>query len=114
MEVTRVDYVRVPVDDIEAAQRFYGEILGLRRNEHLDHEDWVEYETGNLTLALVDPQMFGSEFSPLVALAIRVAGEIRASARTVRAPTPGVSSNSGKSAGPRSAAAARLPCRRRR
>jgi len=33
MEVTRVDYVRVPVDDIEAATHFYGEILGLPRND---------------------------------------------------------------------------------
>ena len=31
----------------------------------------------------------------------------------LRAPTPGVSSNSGKSTGPRSAAAASVPCRRR-
>src|SRR3954462_996545 len=36
-----------------------------------------------------------------------------ARACTVRAPTPGVSNNSGKSFGPRSAAAARLPCSRR-
>ena len=36
-----------------------------------------------------------------------------ASARTVRAPTPGTSSRSAKSRGPRSAAAASAPCRRR-
>ena len=36
-----------------------------------------------------------------------------ARARTVRAPTPGTSSRSAKSEGPRSAAAAVLPCRRR-
>ena len=28
IEITRVDYVRVPVDDIEAAKHFYGEVLG--------------------------------------------------------------------------------------
>jgi catechol 2,3-dioxygenase-like lactoylglutathione lyase family enzyme len=35
IDVTRVDYVRVPVDDIEKARHFYGEVLGLPRNEHL-------------------------------------------------------------------------------
>ena len=44
IDVTRVDYVRVPVDDIEQAKHFYGDVLGLPRNEHLDHEDWIEYE----------------------------------------------------------------------
>ena len=43
IEVTRVDYIRVPVDDIEKATHFYGEVLGLPRNPHLDHEDWIEY-----------------------------------------------------------------------
>src|SRR4029078_6842193 len=52
MEITRVDYIRVPVDDIEAAKQFYGETLGLPRNEHLDHDDWIEYEGADVTLAV--------------------------------------------------------------
>ena len=67
----RADFVSVPVRDLKRADEFYGQTLGLRRNPK-SSERWVEYETGNLTLALVDPQMFGREFSPLVALAIRV------------------------------------------
>ncbi len=63
--IERVDYVRVPVDDIEQAKHFYGEVLGLPRNRHLDHEDWVEYEASNLTLAVMTPQTHDYEFSPL-------------------------------------------------
>jgi len=55
IDVQRVDYIRVPVTDMEKANHFYGEVLGLERNPHSPHEDWVEYETGNLTLALADP-----------------------------------------------------------
>jgi catechol 2,3-dioxygenase-like lactoylglutathione lyase family enzyme len=74
IEVTRVDYIRVPVDDIDAARHFYGEVLGLPRNEHLDHEDWVEYEAGNVTLAVMTPDSHDYEFAPLPpgTLALRV------------------------------------------
>jgi len=65
MQVTRVDYIRVPVDDIEAAKRFYGDVLGLPRNEHLDHEDWVEYEASNVTLAVMTPATHEYEFAAL-------------------------------------------------
>jgi catechol 2,3-dioxygenase-like lactoylglutathione lyase family enzyme len=65
IEVTRVDYIRVPVDDIEKAQHFYGDVLGLPRNEHLDHEDWIEYEASNLTLAVMTPHTHDGEFAAL-------------------------------------------------
>jgi predicted enzyme related to lactoylglutathione lyase len=65
IEITRVDYVRVPVDDIGAATTFYGDVLGLPRNEHLDHEDWVEYEASNVTLAVMTPHTHEYEFAPL-------------------------------------------------
>ena len=65
LEITRVDYVRVPVDDIEAATQFYGETLGLPRNERLHHDDWVEYEASNVTLAVMTPETHDYEFAPL-------------------------------------------------
>jgi predicted enzyme related to lactoylglutathione lyase len=65
IDVTRVDYVRVPVDDIERAKQFYGQVLGLPRNEHLDNEDWVEYEASNVTLAVMTPETHDYEFAPL-------------------------------------------------
>jgi catechol 2,3-dioxygenase-like lactoylglutathione lyase family enzyme len=65
MDVQRVDYIRVPVTDMEAANRFYGEVLGLRRNPNSPADDWVEYEAGNLTLAVMTPHTHEYEFTPL-------------------------------------------------
>ena len=65
IDVTRVDYIRVPVDDIEKAKHFYGEVLGLPRNEHLDHDDWIEYEASNVTLAVMTPETHDYAFAPL-------------------------------------------------
>jgi extradiol dioxygenase family protein len=52
MQVTRVDFIALPVEDLARAAAFYGETLGLARNPHNSGDRWVEYETGNLTLAL--------------------------------------------------------------
>jgi predicted enzyme related to lactoylglutathione lyase len=65
LDITRVDYIRVPVDNIDAATHFYGEVLGLPRNEHLDHDDWIEFEASNLTLAVMTPETHEYEFEPL-------------------------------------------------
>ncbi len=74
IEVERVDYVRVPVTDIDQAKRFYGEILGLEQNPNSPHDDWVEYEAGNLTLAVMTPHTHDYEFEPLppATIALRV------------------------------------------
>ena len=52
IQATRVDFIAVPVEDLARADAFYGEILGLARNPHSSGEQWVEYETGNLTISL--------------------------------------------------------------
>jgi predicted enzyme related to lactoylglutathione lyase len=65
MEVTRVDYIRVPVDDIDAAQNFYGEVLGLPRNARAGHDDWIEYEASNVTLAVMTPETHDYDFAAL-------------------------------------------------
>jgi predicted enzyme related to lactoylglutathione lyase len=65
LEVTRVDYIRVPVDDIDAATHFYGDVLGLPRNTKLKHDDWVEFEASNVTLAVMTPATHDYEFAPL-------------------------------------------------
>ena len=74
MKVDRVDYIRVPVTDIEEANRFYGELLGLRRNQNSPSDDWVEYEAGNVTLAVMTPHTHEYEFSalPPATIALRV------------------------------------------
>ena len=64
IDAQRVDFIAVPVEDRERAARFYGETLGFRRNPN-STETWIEFETGNVTLALVDPSSAGQPFTPL-------------------------------------------------
>jgi predicted enzyme related to lactoylglutathione lyase len=61
IDVQGVDFVRVPVTDIEQAKDFYGGVLGLPPGP-TQHENWVEYQAGNLTLAVMEPGAFGQEF----------------------------------------------------
>jgi predicted enzyme related to lactoylglutathione lyase len=65
IEVERVDFVRIPVTDIEKAKRFYGKVLGLEQKLNSPGDDWVEFETGNVTLAVMTPHTHGYEFAPL-------------------------------------------------
>jgi len=65
IDVQRVDYIRVPVTDMQKANHFYEEVLGLERNPNSPGEDWVEYETGNVTLAVMTPHAHDYEFTPL-------------------------------------------------
>ena len=64
IDVQGVDYIRVPVTDIERAKEFYGGVLGLPPGPS-QHEDWVEYEAGNVTLAVMTPETHEYEFAPL-------------------------------------------------
>jgi predicted enzyme related to lactoylglutathione lyase len=83
IDVQRVDYIRVPVTDIDAANRFYGEVLGLRRNPNSPSDDWVEYEAGNVTLAVMTPHTHEYEFAPLppATIALRVPDVAEAKAK---------------------------------
>jgi catechol 2,3-dioxygenase-like lactoylglutathione lyase family enzyme len=69
MDVQRIDFIALPVEDLARADAFYGETLGLARNPN-SGERWVEYETGNLTLAL-------STFGGALALRVAEVGEGR-------------------------------------
>jgi catechol 2,3-dioxygenase-like lactoylglutathione lyase family enzyme len=72
MHVQRTDFVGVAVTDRERAVEFYGETLGLKRNE-LAHPEWPEFETGNVTILLNTPEQTGVPFSPSnTAIALRV------------------------------------------
>jgi catechol 2,3-dioxygenase-like lactoylglutathione lyase family enzyme len=77
----RVDFVSIPVRDKERAAKFYGETLGLQLNP-LTGGSWPEFETGNVTLAVVVPEELGLEFEPLpfgsVAIRVPDVGEARA------------------------------------
>ena len=77
----RVDFVSIPVRDKDRAAKFYAETLGLQLNP-LTGDRWPEFETGNVTLAVVVPEAMGLEFEPLpfgsVAIRVPDVGEARA------------------------------------
>jgi catechol 2,3-dioxygenase-like lactoylglutathione lyase family enzyme len=83
LEVERVDYIRVPARDIEKATDFYERVLGLRKNPNSPADDWVEFEAGNVTLAVMTPHTHDYEFTPLPpgTLALRVADVAAAKAK---------------------------------
>jgi catechol 2,3-dioxygenase-like lactoylglutathione lyase family enzyme len=70
MHVGRFDFIALPVEDLARADAFYGETLGLARNPNSSGDRWIEYETGNLTLAL-------STFGGALALGVPDVGEAR-------------------------------------
>jgi predicted enzyme related to lactoylglutathione lyase len=57
--VTGVDFVSIPTRDLERAVAFYGETLGLRRTVYMPERNFAEFETGNLTLNVMDPVRMG-------------------------------------------------------
>ena len=71
MQVERIDFIALPVEDLARADAFYGRTLGLARNPHTSSDRWVEYETGNLTLSL-------STFGGTLALGVPSVEEARA------------------------------------
>jgi predicted enzyme related to lactoylglutathione lyase len=75
IDAQRVDFIGVPVSDLRRADEFYGETLGLERNPN-SGKRWVEYEIGNVTLALISPEAMGPDFQPQphsMPIALRVA-----------------------------------------
>jgi catechol 2,3-dioxygenase-like lactoylglutathione lyase family enzyme len=64
--VTGVDFVTVFVKDYPAALKFYGETLGLEHSVDYEKIPAGEFETGSLTLQLMDAAAIGQEFKPSV------------------------------------------------
>jgi catechol 2,3-dioxygenase-like lactoylglutathione lyase family enzyme len=62
--VTGVDFVTVFVKDYPAAQKFYGDLLGLEQSKDYEKIPAGEYETGSLTLQVMDAASVGREFKP--------------------------------------------------
>jgi catechol 2,3-dioxygenase-like lactoylglutathione lyase family enzyme len=57
--VTGVDFVSIPTSDLERAVAFYGETLGLHRSAHRPDRNFAEFETGTVTLNVLDPERMG-------------------------------------------------------
>ena len=62
--VTGVDFVTVFVRDFPAAKEFYGGTLGLECSVEYGKTPGGEFETGNLTLQVMDAEAIGREFEP--------------------------------------------------
>ena len=79
--VTGVDFIAVPTSDIERACEFYGGTLALRRSAYRPDRNFAEFETGNLTLSIMNPQRMGLEHHPsknAIALQVDDIGTARA------------------------------------
>lgn len=57
--VTGVDFVSVPTQDLERAVAFYGTTLGLPRSAYRPERNVAEFETGTVTLTVVNPERMG-------------------------------------------------------
>jgi catechol 2,3-dioxygenase-like lactoylglutathione lyase family enzyme len=64
MNVTGVDFIAVPTQDVKKASAFYEDVLGLERSKQWGDMPAWEYETGSLTIALMQSDAFGMEFKP--------------------------------------------------
>jgi predicted enzyme related to lactoylglutathione lyase len=62
--VTGTDFLTVFVSDYDAAKDFYGGLLGLERSVEYDKVPGGEFETGNLTLQVMDSEAIGRPFQP--------------------------------------------------
>jgi predicted enzyme related to lactoylglutathione lyase len=75
--ITGVDFVSVPSRNLPAAMQFYGDVLGLERSSLWQRPGQepvgAEFETGTVTIALMDCEALGVEFRPTaVPIALRV------------------------------------------
>jgi predicted enzyme related to lactoylglutathione lyase len=59
--VTRVDFIGIPTRDLDRAVAFYGATLGLPMSRHMPERNFAEFETGNLTLNLMNAEKMGLE-----------------------------------------------------
>jgi predicted enzyme related to lactoylglutathione lyase len=73
VNVRGVDFAVMPTRDFAAAVAFYGDTLGLRRSVYRPERSYAEFETGNLTLMVIDPPgMDVEERKSRNAIALRV------------------------------------------
>lgn len=58
-----VDFVYIYTEDIAKAEAFYGGTLELPELKRYGQMPGIEYQAGNLTLAVMQPDAFGVEFA---------------------------------------------------
>ena len=60
--VSGVDFVVVPTEQFDTACDFYGKTLGLPCSARYGRHPGAEFETGSLTIAVMESASFGMEF----------------------------------------------------
>jgi predicted enzyme related to lactoylglutathione lyase len=62
--ITGVDFVALSTHDLAKSVDFYGNTLGLHRSVHMPERNFAEFETGNLTLSVINAEKMGLEHNP--------------------------------------------------
>jgi catechol 2,3-dioxygenase-like lactoylglutathione lyase family enzyme len=62
--VSQTDFVFLPITSFEQAESFYSGVLGLECSKRYNGGVGGEFETGNVTIQVVDMAKIGREFAP--------------------------------------------------
>jgi catechol 2,3-dioxygenase-like lactoylglutathione lyase family enzyme len=62
--ITRTDFVFLPITSFEKAEEFYSGVLGLECSKRYRDGIGGEFETGSLTIQVIDMAKIGREFAP--------------------------------------------------
>jgi catechol 2,3-dioxygenase-like lactoylglutathione lyase family enzyme len=60
--ITGTDFITIATKDFDKAVNFYGGVLGLEESKRWGQMPAAEFETGNLTIAVLQSDAFGIEF----------------------------------------------------
>jgi catechol 2,3-dioxygenase-like lactoylglutathione lyase family enzyme len=64
MRITKTDFVFLPITDFDRAHDFYTGVLGLECSKRYNNGIGGEFETGNVSIQVVDMARIGREFAP--------------------------------------------------
>jgi catechol 2,3-dioxygenase-like lactoylglutathione lyase family enzyme len=64
LKIKGTDFVFLPITSFEKAEQFYSGVLGLECSKRYDRGIGGEFETGSLTIQVVDMARIGREFAP--------------------------------------------------
>jgi catechol 2,3-dioxygenase-like lactoylglutathione lyase family enzyme len=62
--ITGTDFLIIGSTDIDRSVKFYEDVLGLKKGKQWGKMPAQEFETGNLTIAVMQSDAFGIEFKP--------------------------------------------------
>ena len=64
IQVTGVDFIAVPTQEFDKSVEFYRDVLGLEESKQWGDMPGKEFETGSLTIAIMQSDAFGIDFAP--------------------------------------------------